>query len=121
METERPPSAGFSLIELLVAMLIGMTVVLGFAGSSLAVMRANRISEKESHAAAVAQAALASLTADHAAGAALAAGSSSGEFNVAWSMPAIAGVPAGVTVVRVVVSWQTPAPGSLTFDTALDT
>lgn len=112
---------GFSLIELLVAMLIAVTVVLGFAGGTLAVMKANRVSEKQSNAAAVAQAKLADVTEALTRGAAVSTGDETiGEFTVTTELPAV-GLPAGTTTVRVTVSWTAPSPGAFTFSTVVNT
>jgi prepilin-type N-terminal cleavage/methylation domain-containing protein len=118
-------SSGFSLIEVLVATLIASTVVLGFAGGTLAVMRLNRVSAIQSRAAAFAQARLAQLVGDFTAALeadppapAPAPGTATdGPFTLTWTYPAAG----STTTVRVVVTWSAPQPGSVTLETILNT
>ena len=113
--------AGHSLIEVLVSTLLAAVTVLGFSAGFLSATRVSRVSERQGRVVALAQERLAFLVADAAANRPFAPGTSSGgDFSVAWEQPVIAGLSAGVTLIRVTVSWSGPGAGSYRFDTLVD-
>ena len=92
-------------------------VVFGFSAASLTSMRSNRRSEKASKVAAVAQAKLAEIRADLAAGKAITAGPQVREniYIVSWTLGAGAVVPISVRV-----AWNEPTTRTIEFQTVVN-
>lgn len=115
---------GFSLIEVLVALLVGLAVVLGFSAGTLETMRVNRVSEAQSRATSLGQAKLAELVQLTRSAGVSPSGSDDlvPPFHREWTCPnpPDEGQPAGVTVIRLTISWPGPSPGALTFRTVVN-
>ena len=109
-------TAGFTLIELMVSVLIAAFTVLGLAGGNLSAMRANRVSEKLSHATALGQRQLALLKQQAEWGSVSAGNETREAFDVRWTIQGTGPQP-GTTIVRVRVSWTGQGAHALELET----
>lgn len=125
-----PSERGFSLIELLSALLLFAIVMLGVANSTIMATRTNRDSERQAVAVNLAHQVLECVKAQIQANR-VNAGNPMSDCNPAGapagytvSTPALTagtGSYVGMTRILVTISWTSPLPDSVTLDTHVDT
>ncbi len=106
-----PPKSGFTIVEVLLALILLVTGVLALASTASMTTRAVAAASRATRGAAVASAQLESLIAGACGGGASRGQATSGEFTVVWS------ASSGKVLTDIVVVLQTRGPQGVTSDT----